>query len=75
MKNRAIIFILFTALIFPKQDKECNIFLDNHNSDEIEKLISKVKVASQEEGNIEVLHDYFEGDTSSQIINKMDMIL
>ena len=74
MKNIIIIFILFTALIFPKQDRECNTFLYDHNAAEIEKLMSSIKDAALSEGKIEVLHQYFEGDTSRQIIDKMDMI-
>ena len=74
MKNIVIIFILFTALIFPKQDRECNTFLYDHNAAEIEKLMSSIKDAALSEGKIEVLHQYFEGDTSRQIIDKMDMI-
>ena len=74
MKNIVIIFILFTALIFPKQDRECNTFLYDHNAAEIEKLMSSIKDAALSEGKIEVLHQYFKGDTSRQIIDKMDMI-
>jgi len=74
MKNIVIIFILFTALIFPKQDRECNTFLYDHNAAEIEKLMSTIKDAALSEGKIEVLHQYFEGDTSRQIIDKMNMI-
>ena len=67
MKNIIIIFILFTALIFPKQDKECNTFLYDHNAAEIEKLLRSIKDAALSEGKIEVLHQYFEGDTSTLI--------